>query len=116
MFAFQNFKIFLRAKIDHDKKGNSQKVEGFPPPLQASCDKLIDQLSSIDEILGERKSLYLLGNSMTEYDCELLPRLHHLRIIGHYLLSFDIPHNLVYLWHYLSTGYRTAAFSKFYAV
>uniref|UniRef100_A0AC34FWU5 GST N-terminal domain-containing protein n=1 Tax=Panagrolaimus sp. ES5 TaxID=591445 RepID=A0AC34FWU5_9BILA len=75
---YRNFKIFLRAKIDHDKMGRpNTKVEGFPPPLKASYDKLIDQLSSIDEILGERKTLYLLGNSMTEYDASLMPRLHH---------------------------------------
>lgn len=47
---------------------------------------------------------------MTEYDCELMPRLHHMRIVGQRLLGFDIPHNLTYLWNYVLTAYRTAAF------
>jgi hypothetical protein len=47
---------------------------------------------------------------MTEYDCELMPRLHHMRIVGQQLLGFDIPHNFTYLWNYILTAYRTAAF------
>lgn len=62
------------------------------------------------QLLSERKSRYLLGNSMTEYDCELMPRLHHIRIIGLSLLGFDIPHNFTHLWAYILTAYRTAAF------
>lgn len=47
---------------------------------------------------------------MTEYDCELMPRLHHIRIVGQRLLGFDIPLNLTYLWNYVLNAYRTAAF------
>lgn len=47
---------------------------------------------------------------MTEYDCELMPRLHHVRIVGQRLLGFDIPHNFTHLWNYILTAYRTAAF------
>lgn len=47
---------------------------------------------------------------MTEYDCELMPRLHHVRIVGQRLLGFDIPHRFTHLWNYILTAYRTAAF------
>lgn len=47
---------------------------------------------------------------MTEYDCELMPRLHNMRIVGQSILNFDIPHNLTFLWNYILTAYRTAAF------
>jgi chloride intracellular channel protein 2 len=108
---YRNFKVFLRAKVDHDKiKRQPSTIEGLPPQIQASHNKIVEQLSSIDQILAERKSRYLLSNAMTEYDCELLPRLHHMRIVGRYLLNFDIPHDFIYLWNYILTGYRTAAF------
>lgn len=59
--------------------------------------KLIEQLATIDNLLAQRKSLYLLGDTMTEFDCELMPRLHHVRIVGEHILGFEIPHGLVNL-------------------
>lgn len=47
---------------------------------------------------------------MTEYDCEIMPRLHHIRIIGERLLNFYIPRQFTHLWAYILTAYRTAAF------
>jgi chloride intracellular channel protein 2 len=108
---YRNFKVFLRAKADYDKgKKQPSPVEGLPPQISSSHNKLVEQLASIDQLLSQRKSRYLLGDSMTEYDCELMPRLHHMRIVGQQLLGFDIPHNFTYLWNYILTAYRTAAF------
>uniref|UniRef100_A0A7E4VFG5 Chloride intracellular channel n=1 Tax=Panagrellus redivivus TaxID=6233 RepID=A0A7E4VFG5_PANRE len=108
---YRNFKVFLTAKVDHDKQTKQQTpIEGLPPQIAASHNKLVEQLASIDSLLAERKSRYLVGHDMTQYDCELLPRLHHMRIIGRHLLNFDIPPGLIYLWNYILTGYRTAAF------
>ncbi|VDK59472.1 unnamed protein product [Anisakis simplex] len=109
---YRNFKVFLRAKVDFDKDHKkSTTMNQLPPQQLATYNKLIEQLSTIDQLLKERSSRYLLGPSMTEYDCELMPRLHHIRIIGqHVIQNFDIPHNLTYLWNYILTAYRTAAF------
>jgi len=85
-------------------------VANVPSSIASSYTKLVEQLSSIDQLLAERDSRYLLGQSMTEYDCELMPRLHHMRIVGQRLLGFDLPHNLTHLWNYVLTAYRTAAF------
>ncbi|VDD95490.1 unnamed protein product [Enterobius vermicularis] len=108
---YRNFKLFLRAKTDFDQgKKSPSTVTSLPPQQAASYNKLVEQLANIDELLRERGSRYLLGQSMTEYDCELMPRLHHMRIVGQRLLGFDIPHNLTHLWNYVLTAYRTAAF------
>ncbi|EJW81057.1 chloride intracellular channel exc-4, partial [Wuchereria bancrofti] len=110
---YRNFKIFLRSKSEHDReqKGSSPTpVDSLPPQQKASYNKLVEQLANIDQLLSERNSRYLLGQSMTEYDCELMPRLHHIRIVGQRLLGFDIPLNLTYLWNYVLNAYRTAAF------
>jgi hypothetical protein len=61
-------------------------------------------------LLAERQTRYLLGDTMTEYDCEIMPRLHHMRIIGERLLGFYISTKLTHLWNYILTAYRTAAF------
>ena len=47
---------------------------------------------------------------MTEYDCELMPRLHHIRIAGAALAQSSIPETMTHLWSYMHTAYRTAAF------
>ena len=62
------------------------------------------------QLLAERGSRYLLGESMTEYDCELMPRLHHIRIAGAALAHASIPESMTSLWSYMLTAYRTAAF------
>uniref|UniRef100_A0A0N5CMT3 Chloride intracellular channel exc-4 n=1 Tax=Thelazia callipaeda TaxID=103827 RepID=A0A0N5CMT3_THECL len=109
---YRNFKVFLRHKSEYDKeqKGSSAIPANFNAQHKASYTKLVEQLSNIDQLLSERNSRYLLGQSMTEYDCELMPRLHHIRIVGQRLLGFDIPLNLTYLWNYVLSAYRTAAF------
>jgi len=108
---YRNFKLFLRAKVDHDK--NLRKItpiDELPAHVMTSYNKLIEQLATIDNLLMTRRTLYLLGDTMTEFDCELMPRLHHVRIVGEHLLGFEIPHEFVYLWNYIMTSYRTAAF------
>ncbi|KAK6105413.1 Chloride intracellular channel exc-4 (Excretory canal abnormal protein4), putative [Brugia malayi] len=110
---YRNFKIFLRSKSEHDREQKASSptpVDSLPPQQKASYNKLVEQLANIDQLLSERNSRYLLGQSMTEYDCELMPRLHHIRIVGQRLLGFDIPLNLTYLWNYVLNAYRTAAF------
>ncbi|KAH7723655.1 EXC-4 protein [Aphelenchoides avenae] len=108
---YRNFKVFLRAKTDHDKgKQQPSAIEGLPTQIAAAHNKLVEQLANIDQLLAQRGSRYLLAESMTEYDCELMPRLHHVRIVGQRLLGFDIPHNFTHLWNYILTAYRTAAF------
>jgi len=106
---YRNFKMFLQGKTNYDKQHKGAS-EGLPAALQPQYTKLVEQLTGIDQLLQERGTRYLLGTSMTEYDCELMPRLHHIRIAGSQLSGIEIPHNLVHLWNYMLTAYRTAAF------
>jgi chloride intracellular channel protein 2 len=107
---YRNFKLFLRSKTDHDKDNKPTSIDKMPAQIASTYNKLVEQLANIDQLLSQRASRYLLGPAMTEYDCELMPRLHHIRIAGHHLLGFDIPNNLTYLWNYILTAYRTSAF------
>ncbi len=112
--SLQNFKLFFKCKTDHDKQHRGAGQPPSPMPVAKevlpSYTKLVEQLANIDKLLQERGTRYLLGTAMTEYDCELMPRLHHIRIAGGQLCGVEIPHNLVHLWNYMLTAYRTAAF------
>ncbi len=96
--TLQNFKLFIRASVDARKPGASRTDQ---LSAQSTKNKLIEQLAQIDQVrlfdslscddradicvlqlLRERGTRYLLGTSMTEYDCELMPRLHHIRVAG----------------------------------
>ncbi|KAE9420716.1 hypothetical protein Angca_008038 [Angiostrongylus cantonensis] len=109
---YRNFKLFLRSKTEYDKEiRDISSVESLPPQIKTHYNRVVEQLSVLEfQLLADRRTRYLLGPSMTEYDCELMPRLHHMRIIGQKMLNFDFPYNLTYLWNYVLTAYRTAAF------
>lgn len=113
---YRNFKVFMRAKLDYDKQcqrtgqANLSNGDVVPKELQGPQNKLVEQLQSIDALLAQRRTRYLLGHSMTEYDCELMPRLHHIRIAGAVLCDFELPNSLTHLWNYMLTAYRTSAF------
>ncbi|KAI6178821.1 hypothetical protein M3Y98_00543000 [Aphelenchoides besseyi] len=110
---YRNFKIFLQSKADFDKQQRKvTPIESLPAQVLATYNRVVEQLASIDYMLQQRKSRYLSGDSMTEYDCELMPRLHHMRVVGQHILGFEIPHNLTHLWNYILTAYRTAAFME----
>lgn len=108
---YRNFKVFLKYKTDYDKQHFGGQVSAdLPSAAQPYFNKVVEQLAAIDELLKQRGTRYLLGTSMTEYDCELMPRLHHVRIVGELLCGVEIPHSLVHLWNYMLIAYRTAAF------
>uniref|UniRef100_A0A5S6Q8K6 Chloride intracellular channel exc-4 n=1 Tax=Trichuris muris TaxID=70415 RepID=A0A5S6Q8K6_TRIMR len=107
---YRNFKVFLKAKTDYMRENYQVSYAGVPSPVVPAHNKLVEQLTSIDKLLAQRSTRYLVGSTMTMYDCELMPRLHHIRIAGQHLCAFEIPHTLVHLWNYMLTAYRTAAF------
>jgi len=106
---YRNFMLFLRGKTDYDKQKHAPNAS-LPPQVVSSRRSIEELLGNLDKVLEQRRTRYLLSNYTTQYDCELMPRLHHIRIVGRRLLNFDIPHELVYLWKYIETSYQTPAF------
>lgn len=49
---------------------------------EASKNALLSQLSKIDEHLGKRGNRFLTGDTLCCFDCELMPRLQHIRVAG----------------------------------
>ena len=55
---------------------------------------------------------FLLGDSLSHLDCEVLPKLHHVRVAASILKSFYIPSHLVGIWRYLNNAYNDGIFHK----
>ncbi|KPJ21549.1 Chloride intracellular channel exc-4 [Papilio machaon] len=48
-------------------------------------------LGRIDALLERRATRFLTGDTMCCFDCELMPRLQHIRVAGKYFVDFEIP-------------------------
>ncbi|XP_047992818.1 chloride intracellular channel exc-4 isoform X2 [Leguminivora glycinivorella] len=69
-------------------------------------------LARIDAQLERRGTRFLTGDTMCCFDCELMPRLQHIRVAGKYFVDFEIPTSLVSLWRYMYHMYQLDAFTQ----
>lgn len=69
-------------------------------------------LARIDALLERRGTRFLTGDTMCCFDCELMPRLQHIRVAGKYFVDFEIPTSLVALWRYMHHMYQLDAFTQ----
>ena len=73
---------------------------------------LVAQLKKIDHHLAVTGFRFLTGDTLSNYDCELMPRLQHIRVAGIYFHNFDVPHDLIHLWCYIHRMYSLDAFTQ----
>jgi len=74
---------------------------------------LLTQLGKIDEHLGRKGTRFLTGDTLCCFDCELMPRLQHIRVAGSYFVpAFDVPEDLGNLWKYMANMYNLDAFTQ----
>jgi hypothetical protein len=92
--VYSKFKLMLLKKDDSSKNA------------------LLSQLNKIDEHLGKRGNRFLTGDTLCCFDCELMPRLQHIRVAGKYFMDFDIPNSLNHLWRYMYHMYHLDAFTQ----
>lgn len=52
---------------------------------------LLGHLKKINDHLAQRGTRFLTGDTMCCFDCELMPRLQHIRVAGKYFVDFEIP-------------------------
>ncbi|ETN64729.1 chloride intracellular channel 6-like protein [Anopheles darlingi] len=73
---------------------------------------LLVHLKKINDHLATRGTRFLTGDTMCCFDCELMPRLQHIRVAGKYFVDFDIPKHLTALWRYMYHMYQLDAFTQ----
>ena len=64
----------------------------------------------LDDTLAEKGTRFLTGDTLCCFDCELMPKLQHIRVAGRYFENFDIPNELSHLWQYVKEMYELDAF------
>ena len=67
-------------------------------------------LSLLDEFLSTLSTPFLSGSDLSHLDCEVLPKLHHLRVAASVLRGYHIPATYTSLWRYLHHGYNHPVF------
>ena len=91
--VYSKFKVMLLKRDDQSKKG------------------LLAQLTKIDIYMESNSGgRFLSGSVLCSTDCELMPKLQHIRVAGAFLADFNIPPNLTALWRYFGEMYKLDAF------
>ncbi|XP_029304237.1 chloride intracellular channel protein 5a isoform X2 [Cottoperca gobio] len=93
--------------------------------LEKSLDKSLAKLDEYllgptpDEVLGGRhsgtgdsKRKYLDGDELTLADCNLLPKLHVVKVVTKKYRNYDIPSEFRGVWRYLSNAYSRDEFTN----
>ncbi|XP_022903490.1 chloride intracellular channel Clic [Onthophagus taurus] len=74
--------------------------------------QLTSHLKRINEHLQKRETRFLTGDAICCFDCELMPRLQHIRVAGKYFVDYEIPEDFVALWRYMYHMYQLDAFTQ----
>ncbi|XP_023021707.1 chloride intracellular channel protein 5 [Leptinotarsa decemlineata] len=80
------------------------------PDTSESRQPLLSHLERINDFLAKRGTRFLTGDTMSCFDCELMPRLQHIRIGAKAFRKFEIPTTFTALWTYMANMYELEAF------
>ncbi|XP_023346721.1 chloride intracellular channel exc-4, partial [Eurytemora carolleeae] len=70
-------------------------------------------LVKVDEMLKNKGTRFLTGDTMCCFDCELMPKLRHLQfVLGSFFCDYEIPAKLTHLWKYIKEMYQLDAFTQ----
>ena len=83
-----------------------KSVARDPTSLKTDLKRLDDHLQHQPECK------YMFGNNLTKLDCEVLPKLHHLRVAAFHLKRFEIPLTFTGIWRYLNNAYNDEIFFR----
>jgi len=69
-------------------------------------------LLRVNDLLEEKGTRFLTGDTMCCFDCELMPKLQHVRVAGAFFCDYEIPAELGALWKYIKEMYQLDAFTQ----
>jgi len=67
-------------------------------------------LRKVNDMLKEKGTRFLTGDTMSCFDTELMPKLQHIRVAGTFFCDYEIPTELSPLWRYIKEMYQLEAF------
>ncbi|KAK1876531.1 Chloride intracellular channel protein 5 [Dissostichus eleginoides] len=108
-----------------NRESNANKRPDNNRALETSLEKALAKLDeyllspTADEVQngrhsgdGESKRKYLDGDELTLADCNLLPKLHVVKVVTKKYRNYDIPSEFKGLWRYLGNSYSRDEFTN----
>ncbi|EPY77552.1 chloride intracellular channel protein 4 [Camelus ferus] len=96
-----------RSSLERGLLKTLQKLDEY---LNSPLPDEIDENSMEDIKFSTRK--FLDGNEMTLADCNLLPKLHIVKVVAKKYRNFDIPKGMTGIWRYLTNAYSRDEFTN----
>ena len=57
-------------------------------------------------------TFFHVGDTLCCFDCELMPKLQHIRVAGKFFVGYEIPQSMEHLWKYIGEMYKLDAFTQ----
>uniref|UniRef100_A0A8C2NB07 CLIC N-terminal domain-containing protein n=1 Tax=Capra hircus TaxID=9925 RepID=A0A8C2NB07_CAPHI len=110
-FPSYSISVFLSA-LERGLLKTLQKLDEYlNSPLPDEIDEnSMEDINMEDIKFSTRK--FLDGNEMTLADCNLLPKLHIVKVVVKKYCNFDIPKGMTDIWRYLSSAYSRDEFTN----
>ncbi|XP_071764541.1 chloride intracellular channel protein 5a isoform X2 [Centroberyx gerrardi] len=96
------------AYVKNTKPEKNKSLEKSLNKALAKLDEFL--LSPLPEVSSSRK--YLDGDELTLADCNLLPKLHVVKVVAKKYRNYDIPSEFRGLWRYLGNAYGRDEFTN----
>ncbi|XP_029531104.1 chloride intracellular channel protein 4 [Oncorhynchus nerka] len=114
MDIFAKFSAFIKnSKPDANEgleRGLLKTLQKLDEYLRSPLPDEIDHNSIEDIKISTRK--FLDGDEMTLADCNLLPKLHIVKVVTKKYRGFDIPKDMMGIWQYLQNVYTREEFTN----
>ncbi|RUS71746.1 hypothetical protein EGW08_020489 [Elysia chlorotica] len=88
------------------------KFSFFIKNVSHTPDLLLKELYYLDSFLAGSANKFTCGDHLTYLDCNVLPKLQHIRVASEAFRDFRIPAELSALWRYLGNAYKEDTFKK----
>ncbi|MBN3297011.1 CLIC1 protein, partial [Amia calva] len=112
--VFSKFSAYIKnsnpGMNDNLEKGLLRALKQLDTYLSTQLPDEIDEHSAEDE--GQSTRPFLDGQELTLADCNLLPKLHIVKVVCLKYRGFEIPRSLVSLWRYLDAAYAREEFAS----
>jgi len=102
----------LNESVDKLTRNFFSKFCFYIKSVSKDSSALVSELHRLDDLLRRTTTRFLLGDSLSHLDCEVLPKLHHVRVAASALKSLTIPSHLIGIWRYLNNAYNDDIFQK----
>ncbi|XP_016411932.1 chloride intracellular channel protein 5-like [Sinocyclocheilus rhinocerous] len=111
---FAKFSAFIKnTKPDVNEalqKGLTKALKKLDDYLTSPLPDEVDADSMEEEKASNRK--FLDGNELTLADCNLLPKLHIVKVVAKKYRNYDIPNDLTGVWRYLNNAHEQEEFTN----